>query len=614
MKRPKNKRRKQKQKDNIPPIAAKQIPLLPQMKTEIRYIKNLKNSKRSKKKYRTPSPLLARIEALETSEEIDIIQWIPPEERKQKEKPKRQKRFHLRRRLSYGIIWLAFFFSVLLFMSARWYLQKWGDMGFDTVLFTLQTGGLTMAESSIVAEFFQCVFLPAVAISVLAELLLFVRFKTRLQLVFANGRTFRLFPFPVRLSGLFSVALSLVLFIQGGLLFGVKDWIAFMNRETEIYKNEYVEPTAANVVFEGEKRNLVYIYLESMETTLFSQAEGGALSENVIPELYRLAEENVNFSHNEGVGGACNISCCGYTIAAMVGSTCGLPFKITYVPLDKNQNVILSSEEVKTSDVYIPIEDIVYEFYPGAKTLSDILHDNGYYQTLMVGSDSHFGGRNEYYAQHHTEHIYDLATAAQDSIIEEGYKVWWGFEDEKLFQYAKQELIKIAAKNKPFAFTMLTADTHFPDGYACRLCKNQYNEQYENVYACSSRQIYDFVQWMKTQDFYDNTTIILAGDHLTMDKQYIADAVPENYTRHIYNCFLNAAKTPVHEKNRVFTDIDMFPTTLSAMGATVVGGRLGLGVDLFSAKQTLAEKYGVDVFEEELSNPSQDLVNLIQSK
>lgn len=583
------------------------------MSMETQHADKLKNSKRSTKKYHTPLPLSKKIEALETLGEINIIQWIPPEERKQKAKPPKKKKFRLLRWLCYGAIWIVFFLSALLFTSACWYLRKWGDMGFDTILFTLRANGLA-AESSIFTEFFQRAFLPAVVIAVFVELLLFVRFKTKLQLVFASGRTFRLFPFPVRLSGLVSVALSLILFIRGGILFGVKDWVDSMNRETEIYKNEYVEPTAANVVFEGEKRNLIYIYLESMEATLFSQAEGGALEENVIPELYRLAEENVNFSHNEGVGGACNLSCCGYTIAAMVGSTCGLPFKITYVPLDKNQQPILSSADIAASDVYVPIEDVVYEFYPGAETLSDILSDNGYYQALMVGSDSHFGGRNEYYTQHHIDKIYDLATAPQDGIIEEGYKVWWGIEDEKLFQYARQELTKIADQEQPFAFTMLTVDTHSWDGYVCRLCGSKYKEQYENVYACSSKQVYRFIQWLKRQDFYENTTIILAGDHLTKDNDYIARAVPQNYTRHIYNCVLNAAKEPVHPKNRVFTDIDMFPTTLSAMGATVIGGRLGLGTDLFSAKQTLAEKYGIDVFEDELSNPSQDLVDLIQAK
>ena len=44
----------------------------------------------------------------------------------------------------------------------------------------------------------------------------------------------------------------------------------------------------------------------------------------------------------------------------------------------------------------------------------------------------------------------------------------------------------------------------------------------------------------------------------------------------------------------------MFPTTLSAMGAEIKGGRLGLGTDLFSDKKTLAEEMGRENFTEQI--------------
>ena len=40
--------------------------------------------------------------------------------------------------------------------------------------------------------------------------------------------------------------------------------------------------------------------------------------------------------------------------------------------------------------------------------------------------------------------------------------------------------------------------------------------------------------------------------------------------------------------------MDMFPTTLASIGCTIPGERLGLGTNLFSDKQTLAEKYTID--------------------
>jgi hypothetical protein len=97
-----------------------------------------------------------------------------------------------------------------------------------------------------------------------------------------------------------------------------------------------------------------------------------------------------------------------------------------------------------------------------------------------------------------------------------------------------------------------------------------------------------FVQWIKEQDFYENTTIVISGDHLTMDSEFLADIDPE-YTRTVYNCIINSAVQPVQEKNREFGTYDMYPTTLAAMGVKIDGDRLGLGTNLFSDKKTLTE-------------------------
>jgi phosphoglycerol transferase len=45
----------------------------------------------------------------------------------------------------------------------------------------------------------------------------------------------------------------------------------------------------------GEKKNLVYIYLESMETTYASTDVGGFQDVNFIPNLTNLAFQNISF-------------------------------------------------------------------------------------------------------------------------------------------------------------------------------------------------------------------------------------------------------------------------------------------------------------------------------
>ena len=55
-----------------------------------------------------------------------------------------------------------------------------------------------------------------------------------------------------------------------------------------------------------------------------------------------------------------------------------------------------------------------------------------------------------------------------------------------------------------------------------------------------------------------------------------------------------------YNKNREFSTLDMFPTTLASLGVKIKGDRLGLGTNLFSGKETLIEKYGYDYVNEEV--------------
>ncbi|MDO5702475.1 MAG: hypothetical protein Q4G47_03880, partial [Lachnospiraceae bacterium] len=165
--------------------------------------------------------------------------------------------------------------------------------------------------------------------------------------------------------------------------------------------------------------------------------------------------------------------------------------------------------------------------------------------------------------------------------------------------------------DEPFNFTMLTVDTHFEDGYVCRLCGNEFgDDQYANVMACSSRQVADFVEWIRQQDFYEDTAIVIAGDHITMDSDFCKD-VDSSYQRRVYSCFINAdAENAAPEAERVYTTFDLFPTTLAAMGAKIEGERLGLGTNLFSGVPTLAEEFGISEENAELKKKSAFLDSL----
>ncbi len=471
--------------------------------------------------------------------------------------------------------------SFLGFFAAAWYVRVYGRIGFDSILFTL-TGGLGGVDSGLVRSFLVGGVLPTVLCTAAVSALLFFIKKP----ICIKGR--QIFPLRRTLAAIISLLLSICLLIHGAFNSQLVDYVVSVFSESELYEAEYHDPTQTQITFPEEKRNLIYIMLESMETSYLDTSMGGALAYNLIPELTELAQNNINFSHNETVGGFREVSGASWTVGAMVAHTAGVPLKVP--------NGIKDWQNGYGKDG---------EFLPGLNTLTGILKEQGYYQALMVGSDANFGGRKTYFQTHGIDKVYDLYTAWYDGTVETGYwNDWWGFEDSILFEYAKKELTKIAAGSQPFAFTMLTVDTHHIGGYTCPLCGSNYEESYENAIACSSKQTAEFVAWIMEQDFFENTTVIITGDHCSMDKGYFSRNVEDGYTRHIYNCFINAAATPVRTLNRQFSALDMFPTTLAAMGCQIQGDRLGLGTNLFSPLPTLMERLGYTILCNELSKQS----------
>ena len=469
-------------------------------------------------------------------------------------------------------------FSFVLAFSARWYMNSFGATGFDSIIFTLTSGiGGTSPD---MLKLYLKELATALFLGISACVVLF--WKPRRPLII---KKLQLFPFPAWLSCFFAVAGSAVLLLYSMYDTGFFLYVRDQLYPGSMYDREYVDPDSVEITFPEEKRNLVYIMLESMETTYLSEELGGASDVNLIPELYELARDNINFSHTDGVGGFYATNGASWTIAAMVSQTAGISLKTP----SGNQNDYGQGGEL---------------FLPGVTTITNVLEDAGYHTTLMVGSDANFGGRKPYFMQHGLDQCYDIYTARRDGIIPKDYFVWWGMEDLHLFEYAKQELTEISQSDEPFAFTMLTVDTHHIGGYQCEYCRGEYEETYEQSIACSSRQVLEFVRWLQEQPFYENTTVIITGDHLSMDNGYFQRNVDNSYQRMVYHCILNSAVESGHTKNREYCGVDLFPTTLAALGCTIEGDRLGLGTNLFSNLPTLAERWGYEKFNSELGKAS----------
>lgn len=365
---------------------------------------------------------------------------------------------------------------------------------------------------------------------------------------------------------------------------GISEYMLAKKNPTHIYEDYFVEPSN-NVVAASEPRNLLYIILESMETTYASVEDGGAQKDyNYIPRLTKLANDNISFSNNDKLGGFHSNYGATWTMGAIFTAETGIPFAF---PVNGNS---MDSRQY---------------FAKGVTALGDILEANGYYQEFLCGSDANFAGRKQFFEQHGNYNIFDLYTATEEGYISEEEYVWWGMEDMDLYRVAKNELTRISQIDQPFNFTMLTVDTHHTDGWVCKLCDDKYPEQLGNILDCADRQVDEFIEWCKEQPWFQNTTIVIQGDHPRMDSTLVAET--NDYNRTVYNCFINTTydKDKLYLSNREFVTMDMFPTLLASIGFEIDNNRLGLGTNLFSDEKTLCEEMGYDYENEELPKYSE---------
>ena len=452
--------------------------------------------------------------------------------------------------------------AILICFSIKWMLETWANLTMDELVYHLNSP-LEGTNSDMIWQYvFKCIVPTIIIIMVItAIMIIFKKKKKRTGYICI----------------VVLIASVTILVLYGYTAWKKLDIGDYMSGQSEISSfidDNYVDPKEVTLTFPEKKRNLIYIFLESMETAYSDEDNGGAFEKDVIPELTEIAQENEEFSGKDNkLNGGYSMPGTTWTMGAMFAQTSGLPLKIS-----------ISANEMDTQD----------NFFPGITTIGDILSDAGYSQTLLLGSNATFGGRKLYFSEHGNYDIIDYNYAMEQGWLStEEYPVWWGYDDQKLFEFAKNRLGELATQNEPFNLTMLTVDTHFEDGY---------------VLACSSKQVAEFVEWVQQQDFYENTTIVISGDHPTMDSDFCED-VDESYTRKVYTAYINGGKSELSNA-RNYTTMDAFPTTLAAIGVEIEGNRLGLGTNLFSSEQTLTERFGIEKEEKELNKQSELMTQL----
>lgn len=344
--------------------------------------------------------------------------------------------------------------------------------------------------------------------------------------------------------------------------FAPKDYSNFYEENYRVESSDLPRST--------QKRNLIVIFVESLESNF------------LIPNLRALANQSVNFSTTQSFGGHNQVGATSWTIAGIVGYMCGIP---------------LNSPSI-----------IAKSFLPNAECVSDSLAKMGYNQVMIMGSNDDFAAKGAFLKSHNITSK-DVKYYKNIGALPSDYAHSWGFSDSKLFEFARDELKNLADSADNFALYLLTNNTHSPDFFIESTC-GAIESNYQNAINCVDLLIGEFIAWIRTQDFYENTTILIVGDHLMNTNLPLL-----RESRKIYNAFINPRFCDLHTKSanqkmdchdsthcaksrnddltksRNLSHFDFAPLILDSLG--ICTKSFGLGRNPLLG-QTLLESNGVD--------------------
>ncbi len=314
-----------------------------------------------------------------------------------------------------------------------------------------------------------------------------------------------------------------------------------------------------NVSYNQDTSNLVVVYAESFENTLSDKKVFG---ENLIIDLFKFREaKSIKYFYQ--------VPSTGYTLSSLVSTQCG-------IPLLKIKNSFFDVINLKG----------INTFLPKLTCLTDILHENDYYNYFISSDDVENSLTNKFLETHNYTNFYGLKelTDLGYETSKQAYhnkKKWdGGIHDNILLQASLDILKNLKNENKKFFMTIMTLDSHAPDGYPNRECLkerldliNVNNYTIKDTVKCSSIYLSSFIEDFKKLNL-KNTKLIVLGDHLLMKNLKKKD-------RYIFNQFYIDDNMQFERDYMNF--YDLFPTFLEVINFKINNnfGKVGLGYSIF---------------------------------
>ncbi len=369
----------------------------------------------------------------------------------------------------------------------------------------------------------------------------------------------------------FGSLLTVPLLVLNPFTFGIGNYVmrAYASDQLDLTRH-FSDPSAATKP-KGRQPNLVHIYLESAERTLFDESLFGKTA----TPLKRL--ESRGFSAT----GIAESEKTNWTLAGHIASNCGTP--------------LLGLGATDRNDF-----DQVNAMLPEAVCLSDILARDGYSLSFMKGAMLQFAGTDGFVAAHNYHKgigYSEIGANYPAPVTAFGTRVNpWGIDDEDLFDAAFKEITTLSTGKKPFGVTMTTIGGHSPQGYISRSCLSDADvmslpNRTLQAFYCTNKLTEAFIEKLAEAGLLENTVVVVQSDHLAMRNQIYRQL--KSIERRNTFIILKDGLSP-NFSAATATMVDTYPTLLEALGYTLPNRSAGLGVSLLSDRTTLAGQVGLN--------------------
>ncbi len=328
-----------------------------------------------------------------------------------------------------------------------------------------------------------------------------------------------------------------------------------------------------------QRKNIVYLYAESLERTYFDEQRFAGL----IRELRTLEHQSLSFTQLK------QAELTGWTVAGMTASQCGIPLS----------TFTRGNHQSKHE-----------QFEPGMACIGNILNKKGYHLTYIGGAKLSFAGKERFYREHGFTKVQGLNELLMHLPDDEPQSSW-GLYDDRLLDLVFDRFQTLSASSQPFGLFSLTLDTHPPFGHETPACKGiKYldgSNPMLNAVACADLLISKFVRRILDSPYGENTLVIVASDHLAMNNS-ASDALQQGAPESRNNLFMvfNSG-VPAAKIDRPGTTLDIAPTLMSLAGFPMES--FALGRNLLGQEPTLLEQLGFETLNRQISHWRLNLPN-----